>query len=200
MEQAGPTINYYAAPPQETIPSSTSLFQSSTITQEAGTRPQTLTVAVQEPPTSSGLGALASYIIGWVIWAYAWCILSAVSIFFIRSHYDIVATAEHALIIAVYPLIELVMTLYRECLLPFYCLLDACFFDLIDHITFWSKSNYSVPDKCGGKNSVYCENNPHPMWMTESWFLCGHGHSPVGGQCTSSCNSSTQPGISLKTD
>lgn len=161
--------------------------------------PQELILTVQQPVARSSLSSTAVYILSWVLWGYVWCMISAVSIFFIRTNYDIIATLEHLLIIAIYPITEVVMLFYRECIIPCYCLMDAMFFDLIDKITFWSKSEYSEPDKCGGKNSVYCQATPHPKFMSEAWYLCGHSNPPAGGQCTVACNNSNLPGYSSNT-
>ncbi len=158
-------------------------------------QPPAFNVIVQQPVSSGGLGAMAAYVLSWFVWGYMWCLFAAMSIFFIRSDYDIVATLEHSLLIAIYPIIEIVMLFYKECIIPCWCFTDALYFNVIDKLTFWSSSVYEEPQKCGGDNSEYCQTNPQPKFMSEAWFLCGHNHPPAGGQCTASCNSSSQPGI-----
>ena len=158
-----------------------------------------IVVSVQQPVSSGGLGGAAVWVLSWIVWAYMWCLVAAMSIFFVRSDYDFVATLEHSILIAVYPIIEVVMLFYKECIIPCYCLMDACFFDMIDKLTFWSSSVYEAPQKCGGDNSEFCQTNPQPKFMSEAWFLCGHNPAPVGGQCTVNCTPSSQPGVYAST-
>lgn len=172
------------------------IYEVSTISAAAAPT-QPIVINLQQPPSSGGIGGFVIYLIMWLVWAYVWCLFAATSIFFIRSDYDIIATIEHSILLAVYPIIEFFALLYRECIVPCYCLADAVYYDVIDKLTFWSSNKHETPAKCGGKSSAYCQSHPQPGFMSEAWFLCGHGTPPVGGQCTVPCNYSNQPGAAL---
>lgn len=152
---------------------------------------------------------LIGWIISWMIWAYAWAMFAALSIFFVESKGDFFATLENLLILVIYPFYAVFIIGYTKILYPIYCLFSQCLYGIdgwlfygsssgswlspISKITGWifHKGNtqppYVPPKYCGGKNSSGCKSAPgDPGLFTAAYMFCGH-RKGQGGMCEYSC-------------